>query len=78
MKKPRKPKKEMTGTAAPSGRRGKSLGIWVPSKLKDTLDELAKRNDRSVTAEIIRALRRHFEAEGIEWTREMERDPGED
>jgi hypothetical protein len=69
-------RKKMPGTKAP--RKGKTIGAWIPTKAKEVLEELAERNDRSLTSEIMRALRRHFEAEGVEWTREMEKEEDEE
>jgi hypothetical protein len=68
-------KKKMPGTKIP--RKGKPLGAWIPTKAKEVLEELAQRGDRTLTGELMRALRRHFEAEGIEWTREMEKEEDE-
>jgi len=68
-------KKRMPGTKIP--RRGKPLGAWIPTKAKEALEELAERSDRTLTAELMRALRRHFEAEGVPWSRDMEQEEPE-
>jgi hypothetical protein len=55
-KKPKKKKQFRSGTA---------LGLYIPPEMKEALDRLAERNERSLTAEVIRALRRHLEVEGM-------------
>jgi hypothetical protein len=61
-------------SAAKVPRKGRAITAWLPGRTKDVLEELAQKGDRTITGELMRALRRHFEAEGVEWTREMEQD----
>ncbi len=41
------------------------ITLRLPTKETDLLRRLAERNDRTVTAELLRALRKHLQAEGI-------------
>jgi len=46
-------------------RKGKALHVWLKPKLRDLLDELAKRTRRSVTTEVTIALEKHLRDEGL-------------
>ncbi len=43
----------------------KRLTLRLPDREGEMLKQLAKRNDRTITAELLRAVRRHLEAEGF-------------
>jgi hypothetical protein len=68
MNKPRKKKMQA------AVRTGKPLGLWIPTEVKDALQRLADKRFRTLTGEILLALKRHFEAEGMEWPLKEDRD----
>ncbi len=41
------------------------ITLRLPSKESEILKQLAERNERTLTAEILRALRKHFTEEGL-------------
>lgn len=41
------------------------LRVRIPQDLKDALDKIALKNDRTLTAEITRRLRDSLESEGV-------------
>ncbi|WP_071998261.1 MULTISPECIES: Arc family DNA-binding protein [unclassified Serratia (in: enterobacteria)] len=41
------------------------LRVRIPQELKDALETIANKNDRTFTAEVIRRLRKSLEDEGV-------------
>jgi hypothetical protein len=46
-------------------RTNRPLQIYLPPEVREQLAALAERNMRTMTAEVVRALQRHFAEEGL-------------
>jgi hypothetical protein len=46
-------------------RTGAPLQVYLPPRLKELLVELASRNSRKISAEVVLAIRSHLEAGGL-------------
>jgi hypothetical protein len=46
--------------------KARRITLRLPDRESRLLEELAEKNDRTLTAEVVRALRRYFKAEGAD------------
>jgi hypothetical protein len=56
-------------------RTGTPIQIWLPVQLKELLIELALKNRRKLTGEVILALENHLKASGVEYDPDAETAP---
>lgn len=65
-RKPGKPASQREGQDRPaSSRSGKTLFVYLDPAIRDALDALVEREDRSLTKEVERALKAHLEKHGL-------------
>lgn len=62
-----KKKPKPRGRKPSGGRQGVQLNLYLPRDVRVCLGELAERNARTITAEVVRALVKHFRDEGVQY-----------